>query len=128
MEMCKPTNMHLNVSTLLTKWTKPTKENVKKMDRISYKQAISNIMYTMIATRLDIATIIVVVIQFIQGLGLCNIGEKWKGSWGISQGMKDRFLQYMGTSHGTIVTSFYNSYWGGDLETWWSTTGLVVII
>ncbi len=75
MEMCKLANMHLDVNTLLTKRIKPTKENVKKMDQIPSKQAMGNIMYTMITIKLDIATIVGVDGQSIQDLGLCNIGE-----------------------------------------------------
>jgi hypothetical protein len=67
---------------------KAHRRKCQKMDHIPYKQTMSNIMYTMIATRLDIATIIVVVNHFIQDLGLCNIGEKWKGSWGICKEWK----------------------------------------
>ncbi len=36
---------------------------------------MGNIMYTMITIKLDIATIVGVDGQFIQDLGLCNIGE-----------------------------------------------------
>jgi hypothetical protein len=71
-QTCKHAHEHEN---LTYQAHRTHKRKCQKIDQIPYKQAMDNIMYTMITTRLNITTIVSVVGQFIQDLGLCNIGE-----------------------------------------------------
>jgi hypothetical protein len=74
-----------------------------------------------IVTKLDIATIVGIINQFMQDLGLPH----WKVVKMILrylQGIKFIFFQYFGARNGTIIIGFCDSNWGGDLDTWCSTT------
>lgn len=74
MEMSKHASTMFDIVTTFTKHARPTnQEKPREMAKIPYRQVVSNIMYVMITTRLDITIAIGIVSQFMQDLRLLHL-------------------------------------------------------
>ncbi len=100
------------------------------MEKIPYcKAVVGCIMYSMIATRLDVVIVVGVVNQFMQNPSYAH----WRVVKQIKWYLQDTYeyqLQLTRTTMGNevILTSYYDSNWGGDLDSRKSTIGYTFIL
>ncbi len=94
---------------------------------VPYKELVDNLIYAMVATRLDLSNAMNIINQFMSDPSRKHYIVT-KRILQYLQRTHDLSLQYWGIEEGITFKGFLDSVWGGDLNFRRSTTGFVFVL